>query len=327
MRFVPHAIGLLFILAASVARSQDAAKTPDSTSKINLVTATLGGKQFWADELVFWDWRIQRNSLTDHCRLLYEHDERRVWGSFDECKSALDAIKKRDHLPPMPAKVVILLHGLGRTRDSMNGMAKFLKENSDFTAITVGYPSTMAEVEQHAKSLSKVIENLDGAQEIDFVAHSLGNLVIRKLAFDQTETNGAIDPRIKRIVMLGPPNNGAQLAATVRKTKFVGDVIGAPVREMADGWNELSKRLATPTCEFGVIAGGKADGHGYNPLLDGDNDMVVTVAETRLKGARDFALFPVLHTFMMDDPRVQKATMSFLSHGYFLAEAKRQPID
>ena len=150
----------------------------------------------------------------------------------------------------MSGKVVILLHGLGRTRDSMNGMAKFLKENSDFAAITVGYPSTMAEVEQHAKSLSKVIENLDGVQEIDFVAHSLGNLVIRKLAFDQTEKNGAIDPRIKRIVMLGPPNNGAQLAETVRKTKIVGDVIGAPVREMADGWAEFSKHLATPTCRI-----------------------------------------------------------------------------
>ncbi|MGQ9575532.1 MAG: hypothetical protein ACUVUC_09450 [Thermoguttaceae bacterium] len=31
---------------------------------------TLGGKQFWADELLFHQWRIQRNVLTGHCRLL-----------------------------------------------------------------------------------------------------------------------------------------------------------------------------------------------------------------------------------------------------------------
>src|SRR5437773_2749583 len=77
MRFVPSVIGVLGIMCAGVARSQDAGRASESTGKINLVVATLGGKQVWADELVFWGWRIQRNSLTDHCRLLDEHDERR----------------------------------------------------------------------------------------------------------------------------------------------------------------------------------------------------------------------------------------------------------
>ena len=31
---------------------------------------TLGGMQFWADELFFHQWRIQRNVITGHCRLL-----------------------------------------------------------------------------------------------------------------------------------------------------------------------------------------------------------------------------------------------------------------
>ncbi len=100
-----------------------------------------------------------------------------------------------------------------------------------------------------------------------------------------------------------------------------------PGRELADGWDELSKHLATPRCEFGIIAGGKADGHGYNPLLIGDNDMVVTVTETLLPGARDFICLPVVHTFMMDDRAVQKATLNFLDHGYFIGDDQRQPIE
>jgi hypothetical protein len=85
--------------------------------------------------------------------------------------------------------------------------------------------------------------------------------------------------------------------------------------------------LATPQFEFGIISGGKQDGHGYNPLLSGDNDMVVTVEETRLAGARDFLSVPVIHTILMDDAAVQEATVRFLEHGYFIAEGQRQPIE
>ena len=43
---------------------------------------TLGGKQFWADELFFHQWRIQRNVFTGHCRLLDEHDLRHASGTL-----------------------------------------------------------------------------------------------------------------------------------------------------------------------------------------------------------------------------------------------------
>ena len=54
--------------------------------------------------------------------------------------------------------------------------------------------------------------------------------------------------------------------------------------------------------------------------------MVVSVESTRLAGAADFAVLPVLHTVMMDDPRVQQYTLRFLSQGYFVSEDDRHPI-
>ncbi len=312
--------------AAADEPKETAAKSPRS---FNLATPTLGGKQFWADELLFRQWRVQRNALTGHYRLLDAENLRRAWGTFDECRTALEEIKRREKLSPMRGKIVIVLHGLGRTRSAMSGMAKFLEESGKYTALNVSYPSTMTEVEEHAKSLRSVVDNLQGIDEIDFVAHSLGNLVIRSYLYDQLNTGEAHqpDPRIKRIVMLGSPNNRAQLAVTIAQSKVAHELIGVPGRELAEGWSELSKHLATPSCEFGVIAGGKGDSRGYNPLLTGDNDMVVTVEETRLPGASDFLRLPVVHTFMMDDRAVQEATLKFLNRGCFIAEEKRHPIE
>jgi hypothetical protein len=130
------------------------------------------------------------------------------------------------------------------------------------------------------------------------------------------------DPRIKRIVMLGPPNNGSQIAVTFKDNPLLDLVWGQSTKELAADWKNVSRRLAVPQCEFGIVAGNG----GANPLLTGNDDLVVSVAETRLAGARDFCLVPVVHTALMTDSRVKELTLRFLEHGYFVSEEARQPI-
>jgi hypothetical protein len=84
--------------------------------------------------------------------------------------------------------------------------------------------------------------------------------------------------------------------------------------------------LTIPSCEFGILAGGRGDDIGRNPLLDGDDDFVVSVAETRLAGARDFMVVPALHTVIMDHPAVQEYTVRFLQQGFFQSAERRCPI-
>jgi hypothetical protein len=84
--------------------------------------------------------------------------------------------------------------------------------------------------------------------------------------------------------------------------------------------------LATPTFPFGILAGGKGNERGVNPLLKGDDDLIVTVAETRLAGACDFRLVPCWHGDLVRDEDVRRCARSFLEHGYFSSEAERQPI-
>ncbi len=321
---------LLFVPWVATVNASEESPTPAaSKGNLNWKLLTGGGKQWWTDELVFHDWRIQRNALTGHCRLLNGKNVRHAWGGFDQCRKKLNQIRRDQELPPMSGKVVIALHGLMRSRSSLNSLSRYLRENGDYTVLPVTYASSRNEIGAHAQALAKIIGQLgDDVEEINFVAHSLGNLVIRHYLADQTDEERGLrpDPRIRRIVMIGPPNNGSEMAVKFGRNFVFKGVCGKSGMQLASGWDELKPRLATPTSEFGVIAGGKGAGKGNNPLLSGDDDLVVSVEETRLVGARDFALLPVAHTFIMNNKKVQEYTLQFFRNGYFISERERQPI-
>ena len=66
-------------------------------------------------------------------------------------------------------------------------MAKYLHDHGGYTVFNVTYPSTQRDIAANAKSLGHIIEHLDGIEEINFVAHSLGNIVVRRWLADQTD--------------------------------------------------------------------------------------------------------------------------------------------
>ncbi len=80
-------------------------------------------------------------------------------------------------------------------------------------------------------------------------------------------------------------------------------------------------KVPSPTIEFGIIAGGSdgGKGEGYNPLLPGDDDGVVSVDEAKLDGAKDFLVLKALHSFIMDADDTREAVLRFLSRGRFTA--------
>jgi hypothetical protein len=267
------------VIAAAIfwaaAWSAEGAETPPtvttSTSTApptNFPTATLGGQLYWSDELVHHNWRIQQNVLTGHYRLLDDRNFRRAWGTIDQCREAFDELKRREMLPPVKGRVLITLHGLIRSRDQMEGIGKHLEKEGEFTLINVGYASTRRSLDDHAQSLARVIDNLDGATEIDFVCHSLGNLVVRRYLGEasQAEPEWKPDPRIKRMVMLGPPNNGAHFAQLFKDNKLYGAVTGPSGKQLANSWDEAQKLLAVPPIEFGILAGGQGKSIPNNPL-------------------------------------------------------------
>ncbi|MDZ4820582.1 MAG: alpha/beta fold hydrolase [Planctomycetota bacterium] len=294
----------------------------------SLAASKLAARQIHTDELLFREWRIQRNAIDGGYRLMDGDDEELARGTFEQCETKLREVKRAARSRPMKGPVVILLHGLGRTRVATDEMADFLKKRGQYDVLQFGYSSTREEIAMHAKSLARVIENLD-SREIHFVAHSLGNLVIRHYLADHTDAEKGISPdkRIKRIVMVGPPNNGAHMAELVGRNVVFETVIGNPGQSLARGWDELEKSLVIPACEFGIIAGGKGDDSGFNPILQGDDDLIVSVKEAKLSGASDFCLVDCIHAKLMDDENVQKAALRFLRQGHFVSKKKKQPIE
>ncbi len=153
---------------------------------------------------------------------------------------------------------------------------------------------------------------------ISFVGPQHGNIVVRHAIGDwQREGNTELLDRIKHVVMLGPPNQGASIARQLGRTGVFGWVAGQGAMELGRNWNELESRLAIPHCPFGIIAGRLPDTSLSNPLVEGEGDFLVSVEETKLEGAADFLEVPVMHTFLMDDPQVQQAVKNFLECSRF----------
>jgi hypothetical protein len=126
--------------------------------------------------------------------------------------------------------------------------------------------------------------------------------------------------------MLGPPNQGAAMARLFEDSALFHAVIKGTGRDLSTNFGELRKHLGTPACEFAIVAGGKGNTSGWNPLLAGDDDILVRVAETKLPGARDFRLVPLRHVYLASEPEPMELTLHFLQHGCFTTDEERQEI-
>ncbi len=249
-------------------------------------------------------------------------------GTFQHCLGALDELKRQQNLPPMQGKAVILLHGLAAPRWSMKMLARHLESQGGFQVFPMEYASLRSNIDNQASSLANVVRSLEGIDEICLVGHSMGNIVIRRyLAGNTTAPHvWTTDPRISRIVMIAPPNQGSITATRLSDTSAFKTIFGQAGRQLGADWDDLARRLATPHTQFGIIAGGLGTSLGINPFLPGDDDGRITVETTRLPGATDFLVVPALHELIANDPRVFDYTLRFLQEGYFVAADARQPI-
>jgi hypothetical protein len=306
------------------ANAQEVTSTSDSIEgNFNVPLPTLGGKQFWTDQRWHRDIRLQYNSTLKHYRIVDAKNVRLGWGSHEAMVAQYEKLVASKPYEQVPKHFVILVHGLGRTADSMAPMAEFLQKQADLqpnephlqlTPFTVSYASTRDSIQHHSQALSELIEHLPADTEISFVAHSLGNIVIRH-TIGRWQRNGdpqKILPRLKRFVMLGPPNQGSMLAEKLARLKLFEVITGTSGLQLGKAWDQLQAQLAIPPFPFLIIVGTLDDKPIGNPLLNGPNDGVVTKDEAMLQGATQIEEYSQLHSFLMNDPEIMKSTWQFL---------------
>jgi pimeloyl-ACP methyl ester carboxylesterase len=323
------------------------AKIPQSLSanRPNLTLPTLGGTQYWTDIRVTGGWKIQCNAVMERYRLIDSADVRQAIGELAECEKVLEKNLANGTIKPLKGKVVLLLHGLLRSNDSMATLAEYLQENGGYEVINLAYASSQASIDVHATNLRKVIDGLDPEiTEINFVAHSMGNIVTRRYL---KAIENAPDPRFHRMVMLAPPNQGSEKARSLgRNTRLFEKVAGPSGLQLGLEWNQLAPNLATPKFEFGIIIGGKEKDEQTIPdeldkgLKKGlaipqglvevtqfqPYDFTVSVEEAKLAGASDFVVGPYFHWNIKYHPESMKQTLCFLKNGKFIHVAT-DPFD
>jgi triacylglycerol lipase len=218
---------------------------------------------------------------------------------------------------------VVLLHGLFRTRRSLAKLSAHL-EASGYLVVNDSYPSTRRSLVEHAEALhAQLAARLCGREgRLSFVTHSLGGIVARAY-LARYEPPCAVN----RVVMLAPPNQGAQIVDRLRELWLFRQVAGRAGMELgrdeAGPADDFGHHPVPDHVEVGIIAGGTGDARGYAPWIDGDNDGTVSVASTRLAGSVDHILVPHIHTFIMNAPDVLENVVRFLEGGRFLEAATR----
>ena len=281
----------------------------------NLALSTLGGTQLWADEHLRGEWRIQRHVWSGHYRLLDGQNVRHAWGSYANC---LDELTKRKGAVHRNRHLVLLVHGIGRGPATFGDLPDKLRK-AGLEARAISYPSTRGSIEDHAAQLERLLQRLDGVDEVSFVTHSMGGIIVRQLLAGDGAWKSRIVPG--RLVMIAPPNQGSIIAQALQPAWPYKLVYGAAGQQLTPA-KVLS--LPAPDIPFGIIAGGLGNSEGYNPLVPGDDDGTVAVDETRLEGAKDFMVLPGLHGFVARSQEIELPVLNFLKSGRF-ENVRRHP--
>lgn len=192
-------------------------------------------------------------------------------------------------------ELVVLVHGMGRSRASMWLLGNRL-EREGYRVLSLGYSSRDSVPEIGGALAGAVREKAGAAPRVHFVGHSLGNIAVRWML--SQERPG----RVGRVVMLAPPNRGA--AAADRWSPYLAWAV-PQIGEMRTVGGSTVRAL--PPAPAGVDVG----------VIAGSRDGKVSIAETHLPGERDHAVVPAAHSFLMNRSDVQRMTVTFLRTGRF----------
>jgi pimeloyl-ACP methyl ester carboxylesterase len=212
---------------------------------------------------------------------------------------------------PESDKLVILIHGIA---DSQQHMWRIQKEslNAGYSVLNFDYESTKMNMQSIISSLQIQIDSVSsGYNEINFIVHSLGSLVLRAyLAQYYWENYGSA-------VLIAPPSQGSIIAERFEDTIPFQIIFGEAGQKLGKDRDDYWRQFPPPSIPFGIIAGGIGSKHGLNPLIPGDDDGTVGVEETRIEGYLDFIVLPGLHSTLLWQNEVIDQSLYFLRNKRF----------
>lgn len=217
--------------------------------------------------------------------------------------------------PVYASDCVVLLHGLARVSNAMHELEVKLGR-SGYAVANINYPSRKHPVPVLARmalndGLEACRDSSDG--RIHFVVHSMGGILLRYYLAENDI------PELGRSVMLGTPNQSAELVDRLRSWPGFS-LLGPGAKSLGTDASGIVRELGPVDFELGIIAGDTNINPLASLLLESENDSIVTVESTRVEGMQEHLVLPVIHTTMMRNNDLIDHVIHFLKTGNFIPE-------
>ena len=208
---------------------------------------------------------------------------------------------------------VVLLHGISRTARSFRKMQTTL-ERSGFATLNLDYASRRKALDALAEDIHPAIElfadGLTGA--VHFVCHSMGGLLARVYLARYRPK------RLGRVVMLGTPNSGSEIADRLKNFGAYRAFFGPAGQQLGTQRSAVDHAMLPPVdYPVGIIAGNRSIDPVAGRMLPKPHDGRVSVENTKLDGMADHIVMETTHPWLARNGPAIEQTIVFLRDGEF----------
>jgi pimeloyl-ACP methyl ester carboxylesterase len=207
----------------------------------------------------------------------------------------------------------VLLHGISRTARSFRKMQATL-ERAGYATLNLDYASRSKALEALAEDIHPAIERFAASAEgcVHFVCHSMGGLLARAYVAKYRPQ------RLGRMVMLGTPNGGSEIADRLRHLAPYRAWFG-PAGQQLTTVRDAALDAILPPVDYpvGIIAGDRSIYPMGTMLLPKPHDGRVSVENTRLDGMADHIVVGTSHPWLVRNSEAIELTIAFLREGKF----------
>jgi len=226
-------------------------------------------------------------------------------------------LRKRRHpafaSPDAPCGGVVLLHGIAVGSWTLNKLERALRRRG-FATLNLGYASRKKPLEALAEDIHRPVAEfaagLDGP--IHFVGHSMGGLLARVYVAKYRPA------RLGRVVLLGTPNGGSELADFLEPLGIYRWFFGPAGLQLTTQPEQALASLPALDYPVGIVAGNRS----LYPIsslliLPRPNDGRVSVASSKLADMADHVVVRASHAGLTRHPAAIDQTIAFLHDGRF----------
>jgi pimeloyl-ACP methyl ester carboxylesterase len=209
---------------------------------------------------------------------------------------------------------VVLLHGISRTARSFRKMQTAL-EGCGFATLNQDYASRRKALEALAEdihpSIQRFADGIDGS--VHFVGHSMGGLLARVYIARYRPK------RLGRVVMLGTPNSGSEIADRLKNVGAYRAFFGPAGQQLGTQRGPAIEALFPPVdYPAGIVAGNRSIDPVAGTMLPKPHDGRVSVANTKLDGMADHVVVRTSHPWLVRNGDAIAQTIAFLRDGKFI---------